>query len=280
MDYQQYILLRDKIMKLLRTLEKYKAKIIIEKNEISTEFSKLKENYDVFLNELTAKYENNLVTREKYNSLKEKFDLEYIFLFEQYNAKILKQDVLDKRSDLYGERLEQLLRYLVSKNSNNEILSGNIIYAFNGSVTKESILYYNSEIEKAKQQRKLVVSFHKYMDYLEQNEISEFNKYDHLMIDSNDNEKIELSIQKLEREKAILIEVLKNTKFVVIGDIDALTNTKIMDVLNLMYPTFNEILTTTNNSEKQIVSSVDYSFNDRVSKKEPEEMVGKSRQAA
>lgn len=230
MSEQNYLLLRRNILNLIKSNNTNRAINIRNKVNVTNEFSETKKNYNRVLERKDVPYQ-----------LKEKYNLEYLFLFEQNNLKVLPFDYDTKKSELYGDRLENILKYVIAKKEKTTAEAQSKLYSVNSSVIKEAIHYYNSKIDRLKQERIVNSKFKLYMDYIEQIDYSDYKQKLDLYPTDEVMEQLTIAIEELEQERTILVQTFKEVKFHVDeDDILELTDPDITQVLYSMYPNFKE----------------------------------------
>lgn len=240
MSEQNYLLLRLNLFNLIKNTNTNRALNIRKKVAADNEFAKTRVEYNNVLNKKNIPYQ-----------LKEKYNLEYLFLFEQYNLKIKPFEYNMKKDELYGKRLENILIYVNAKKDKTQAEAQSRLYAINSSVIQESIHFYNSKIDRLKQERIVNSKFKIYMDYVKNVDYGDYNKKKDLYPTEDMMEQLTLNIEELEEERNILIQVFKEQKFHISEEILELTDPDITQVLYSMYPDFKNKVLELNEKRKE-----------------------------
>lgn len=232
----------DKVATIIKMQEKNLSNL--EKNRflLSNETAKFDETQKIYSQIL----KNDAID----NNVKQKYYLEYSFLFEQYNQKKLPLDNYIKRSEMYSKRLENILDYIEISSNENPSFSvlRSKLYQINSVVINEAVFYYDGMIEKYKQDKIMNSKFLEYINYLKQTN-GDYQKYKDLIPTSDMLEEINLNIKRAEYEKDVLIDVFRNDKFVTPEDVMSLAHADIPKVVDIMYPGFKEKLNSINNEK-------------------------------
>ena len=138
------------ILGIQKNNQKLSAMNSLKKKELDIAFAKIKTEYGKILNNKDIHY-----------SIRQKHNLEYVFLFERYNLKIMPLENNIKKRALYENRLEYVLKYLNVKNMPNKSMSQTraLEYAINNAVMAEAITSYDHAIEEARQYRIVASKF-------------------------------------------------------------------------------------------------------------------------
>lgn len=226
------------ILSIQKNIQTVRAMNIKKKQELTDEFNHEKDEYNKTLSNKDVPY----VIKQKYN-------LEYVFLFERYNLKTLPRDNNVKKSELYSNRLDYVLKYLNVRNSKKSISQEKALeYAINNAVMAETITYYDANIEVARQYRIVYSKFKFYVDYLEKTNDPDYHKYVSALPSQEEMAIYDDKIERLQAEKAILIDILREEKFTMENiKLQDLTSDNVKALIMLMYPSFKEAL---NNNKK------------------------------
>lgn len=218
-------------------------------------YTKARQDADMNFATKKIQYSEMLNNKDVPYIIKQKYNLEYVFLFEQYNLKVIPLENNLRRIDLFENRLDSVLKYINIKNNPNKSISNEkaLEYAINNAVTAEAINYYDSAIEEARQYRIVYSKFKFYVDYLEKNHDPDYQKYVTILpqqdeLDMNDEE-----IDQLQFEKATLIDILRTEKFTMQNvRMPDLTGDDVNALITLMYPKFKEKLDENFRKGKQV----------------------------
>ena len=234
----------DNVSTIIKLQEKNLARIEKNRSVLIAETQKFNE---------TKKVYDEILKREDINDkAKQKYYLEYVFLFEQYNLKKLPIDNFIKRSDMYSKRLDKLLDYIELSKGENPSYSilRSKLYGINSVIINEAVCYYDGLIEKYKQDKLMNSKFLEYINYLKSTN-EDYSKYSDFVPTEEEIETMSSNIKKAEIEKDILIDVFRNEKFIVDEDnIMSLSKADIPDVIDIMYPAFKEKLDSLGDKEK------------------------------
>ena len=214
-----------------------------KKQDIVDKFDLIKDIYTRALNS------------ELHYVIKQKHNLEYVFLFEQFNYKVLPIENSIKMCDLYDARLEQVMKYINAKNEVNKSVSKEktLEYAINSAVVAEVICYYDSKIEEARQYRIMYSKLKLCIDYLEKINDSSYQKYLEILPSIEEVEAYDKIIEENQTEKNLLIDILREQKFDMSKlNLPDLTNKDVLAVINLMYPNFKKELLNRREKGKQV----------------------------
>ena len=157
------------ILRIQKNNQKLEAMNLLKKKELNEVFSKTKNEYTRVLNSKDLPY-----------SVRQKHNLEYVFLFERYNLNVMPFENNIKKRELYENRLEYVLKYLTMRNMPNKSMSKTkaLEYAINNAVMAEAITYYDTAIEEARQYRIVYSKFKFYLDYLQKTYDKDYEKYE------------------------------------------------------------------------------------------------------
>ena len=236
------ILISD-ILELKKKNDAVRATSICNKQSLTENFYKGKVEYDRILNS-----DINYTIKQKHN-------LEYVFLFEQFNLKNMPYENSIKKCDLYENRLEQILKYINAKYDNNKSVSKEktLEYAINSAIVAEAINFYDKTIEEARQYRIVYSKFRLYLDYLKKIEDPSYDKYIGLLPSDEELAERDEIIESTQIEKSVLIDILRETKFDMSRlKMQDLTSQNIRLIINLMYPSFKDELAKIQKKGKQV----------------------------
>lgn len=220
------------ILSIQKNNQKVNAMNVNKKQELTDKFKKTKVEYARIINNKEIPY-----------VLKQKRNLEYVFTFEQYNLKVLPLENNIKKNNLYESRLDYVLKYLNAKNGKSISQTKALEYAINNALMSEAITYYDSAIEEARQYRIVYSKFKFYVDYLDKIHDSDYEKYAEVLPSQEEVEIYDDRIDRLQREKAQLIDILRTEKFTMNNmKLPDLTSNDVKHIMCLMYPSFKEIL--------------------------------------
>lgn len=211
---------------------------------------------------LTEQQLNNLknnfaMTKNSYtNEIRkyEKYNLQYMFLFEQYNLKRINYENELQMIDAYDKRLKKLSEHLLTRKGNRLLDVKRTFYEFNSLVQNELVRKYKLKIESLKQKKIMSERFNNLLDYLKINNIDEYNEKKDFAYTEEENNKINSDIQRLTEKEMTIINVLKNDHFEVSDDVAMsleLADRNILNVAIKMYPNLEEKLNPNLNEEKK-----------------------------
>ncbi len=211
---------------------------------------------------LTEQQLNNLknnfaMTKNSYtNEIRkyEQYNLQYMFLFEQYNLKRINFENELQMIDAYDKRLKKLSEHLLTRKGNRLLDVKRSFYEFNSLVQNELVRKYKLKIESLKQKKIMSERFNNLLDYLKINRIDEYNEKKDFAYSEEEIQKINDDIQKLTEKEMIIINVLKNDHFEVSDDVAMsleLADRNILNVAIKMYPNLKEKLNPNLNEEKK-----------------------------
>lgn len=225
----------DKVATIIKMQEKNLSNLEKNRTLLEKETSKFDETQKVY-NQILK---NDAIDKRT----KQKYYLEYSFLFEQYNQKKLPLDNYIKRSEMYSKRLEQVLDYIELSNNENHSFSAlrSKLYQINSAVINEAVCYYEGLVEKYKQDKIMNSKFLEYINYLKQTN-DDYEKYKDLIPKNEEIEEMVLNVKRAEYEKDILIDVFRSDRFVTPDDVMSLVSADIPKVVDIMYPGFKEKL--------------------------------------
>lgn len=185
--------------------------------------------------------------------IRQKHNLEQIFLLERCNKEAMPYENTLKKRNLYAKRLDTIMEYIKIKNSPVKSVSQTktFEYKINSIIVAEAITYYDAAIEEIRQERIVSSKFKFYVDHLQKTNDPDYEKRIGIMPSADKFEEYEDKIGKLQEEKMILIDILRNEKFTMENTkLSDLLDTNIKNVLYLMYPSFREALN--NKKGKQV----------------------------
>lgn len=207
------------------------------------QLNNLKNNFMMTKNSYTAEI-------RKYK----KYNLQYMFLFEQYNLKRLNYENELQMIEAYDKRLKKLSEHLLTRKGNRLLDVKRTFYEFNSLVQNELVRKYKLKIESLKQKKLMSERYDDLLEYLKTNDIEEYNEKKEFAYSEEEKQKTITDIQELTERKLIIINVLKNDHFDVSDDLAMsleLANRNILSVAIKMYPNLNEKLNPTLNDEKK-----------------------------
>lgn len=184
----------------------------------------------------------------------ERYNLQYIFLFEQYNFKRITLENELQMIDAYDKRLKKLSEHLFTRKSNRLLDVKRTLYEFNSLVQNELVRKYKLKIEELKQKKIMSDRYEDLLNYLEQNNINEYNEKKEFAYSDEEKMETENSIEKLTDNQLSIINILKNDHFDINDDVVmslALANENILLVATKMYPGLKELISSKKTTEKR-----------------------------
>lgn len=186
--------------------------------------------------------------KEKFNKIKgcyneevrkiSRYDLEYIFLFEQYNLNrlILEADI--KKNELYGKRLKKLSEHIYNRKIGRVLDVKRTFYEFNGLVQTEMVNNYEFKIQTLKQKKIMANKYDVYLGCLRKADYQEYLKKSSLAYSKEEKEIIDNGKDELREEQKVVVGVLSQ-KFDITDDVIMsmqLASPDIVAVAQKMYP--------------------------------------------
>ncbi len=183
-------------------------------------------------------------------AIRQKHNLEQIFLLERCNKEVMPFENNLKKRNLYEKRLNTIMDYVKIKSNPVRSVSQTktLEYKINSIVVAEAITYYDTAIEEIRQERIVSSRFKFYVDHLQKTNDPDYEKRVDIMPSPEKFEEYETKIEALQEEKTILIDVLRTEKFTMenVKLPDLIVN-NVKKILCLMYPSFKDAL---NNNKK------------------------------
>ncbi len=227
-----------------------------DKNERLMEADKKKIiEYKETLKKVKSQYEPIISNKDFPYAIRQKHNLEYIFLFERCNKEIMPYENNTKKRGLYAKRLESIMDYVKAKNSSEKSISQTkaLEYGINNVVVAEAITYYDTAIEEARQERIVTSKFKFYVDYLQKTKDPDYEKRVGLLPSNEEIEICEDKIARLQHEKALLIDILRSEKFTMENvNLADLMGVDVKTILYLLYPKFREEIYNQDKKGKQV----------------------------
>ncbi len=184
----------------------------------------------------------------------EKYNLQYMFLFEQYNLKRIDYENELQMIDAYDKRLKKLSEHLLTRKGNRLLDVKRTFYEFNSLVQNELVRKYKLKIESLKQKKLMSERYDALLEYLRNNDIEEYNEKKDFAYTEEEKQELISSIQQLTDREMTIITVLKNDHFEVSDDVAMsleLADRNILNVAAKMYPNLKEKLNSNSNEEKK-----------------------------
>lgn len=184
----------------------------------------------------------------------EKYNLQYMFLFEQYNLKRIDYENELQMIDAYDKRLKKLSEHLLTRKGNRLLDVKRTFYEFNSLVQNELVRKYKLKIESLKQKKLMSERYDALLEYLRNNDIEEYNEKKDFAYTEEEKQELISSIQQLTDREMTIITVLKNDHFEVSDDVAMsleLADRNILNVATKMYPNLKEKLNPNLNEEKK-----------------------------
>lgn len=184
----------------------------------------------------------------------EKYNLQYMFLFEQYNLKRIDYENELQMIDAYDKRLKKLSEHLLTRKGNRLLDVKRTFYEFNSLVQNELVRKYKLKIESLKQKKLMSERYDALLEYLRNNDIEEYNEKKDFAYTEEEKQELISSIQQLIDREMTIITVLKNDHFEVSDDVAMsleLADRNILNVATKMYPNLKEKLNSNSNEEKK-----------------------------
>lgn len=211
---------------------------------------------------LTEQQLNNLknnfaITKNSYTDeirKHEKYNLQYMFLFEQYNLKRIDYENELQMIDSYDKRLKKLSEHLLTRKGNRLLDVKRTFYEFNSLVQNELVRKYKLKIESLKQKKLMSERYDALLEYLKNNDIEEYNEKKDFAYTEEEKQELTSSIQQLTDREMTIITVLKNDHFEVSDDVAMsleLADRNILNVAAKMYPNLREKLNSKNEEKKK-----------------------------
>ena len=210
-------------------------------------------NYNDIRTQIVEKYDPYVSGDNIPYGIRQKYHLEQIFLLERCNNEAMPYENMLKKRNLYEKRLDTIMEYIKIKNNPVRSVSQTKTceYRINSIIVAEAITYYESAIEETRQKRIVSSKFKSYVNYLQETNNPDFEKYVGIMPSANEFKEYEDTIERLQNEKMILIDILRSEKFTMENiKLSDLLDINIKNVLYLMYPSFREALN--NKKGKQV----------------------------
>ena len=149
----------------------------------------------------------------------EKYNLQYMFLFEQYNLKRIDYENELQMIDAYDKRLKKLSEHLLTRKGNRLLDVKRTFYEFNSLVQNELVRKYKLKIESLKQKKLMSERYDALLEYLRNNDIEEYNEKKDFAYTEEEKQELISSIQQLTDREMTIITVLKNDHFEVSDDV-------------------------------------------------------------
>ena len=184
----------------------------------------------------------------------EKYNLQYMFLFEQYNLKRIDYENELQMIDAYDKRLKKLSEHLLTRKGNRLLDVKRTFYEFNSLVQNELVRKYKLKIESLKQKKLMSERYDALLEYLRNNDIEEYNEKKDFAYTEEEKQELISSIQQLTDREMTIITVLKNDHFEVSDDVAMsleLADRNILNVAAKMYPNLKEKLNSNSNEGKK-----------------------------
>lgn len=184
----------------------------------------------------------------------EKYNLQYMFLFEQYNLKRIDYENELQMIDAYDKRLKKLSEHLLTRKGNRLLDVKRTFYEFNSLVQNELVRKYKLKIESLKQKKLMSERYDALLEYLRNNDIEEYNEKKDFAYTEEEKQELISSIQQLTDREMTIITVLKNDHFEVSDDVAMsleLADRNILNVAAKMYPNLREKLNSKTEEKKK-----------------------------
>ena len=184
----------------------------------------------------------------------EKYNLQYMFLFEQYNLKRIDYENELQMIDAYDKRLKKLSEHLLTRKGNRLLDVKRTFYEFNSLVQNELVRKYKLKIESLKQKKLMSERYDALLEYLRNNDIEEYNEKKDFAYTEEEKQELISSIQQLTDREITIITVLKNDHFEVSDDVAMsleLADRNILNVAAKMYPNLREKLNSKTEEKKK-----------------------------
>lgn len=175
----------------------------------------------------------------------ERYRLQYIFLFEQYNLKRITLENELQLIDAYDKRLKKLSEHLFTRKSNRLLDVKRTFYEFNSLVQNELVKKYKLKIEELKQKKVMSDRYDDLLEYLKINDTEEYNEKKEFAYSEEEKNEIENKKNKLADNQLSIINILKSEHFEVSDDVVmslALASKDALVVAIKMYPGLNELI--------------------------------------
>lgn len=206
-------------------------------------------------------YEQKLIELKKNFDLKkshytteirksDRYNLEYVFLLEQYNLNRLSLESKIKKSMMYTERLTKFSEHLRTRKVQRLVDIKRTFFEFNDIVQKELISAYESDIQILKQRKILSDSFERYLVCLKEKYQSDYEQKKDFSISKEELDEINEKKDMLKEEQRIVIKELSE-RFKISDDVIVsmqLSNPNVMIVAQTMYPNLKEKMLELNES--------------------------------
>lgn len=184
----------------------------------------------------------------------ERYDLEYMFLLEQYNLSRLVIEAKIREINMHTKRLEMFDRHLLSRKGKTTDIR-NSFYGFNDAIQKELIDKYDTRIQILKQRKILSDRFEKYLKVLKENYPSDYQeKKGYSMSDEELMDIIER--KELLREEESITKIELGKRFAVLSERTImsmeLTDPDVMIVAQKMYPNLKDRILELNESRNEM----------------------------
>lgn len=184
----------------------------------------------------------------------ERYRLQYIFLFEQYNLKRITLENELQLIDAYDKRLKKLSEHLYTRKCDRLLDVKRTLYEFNSLVQNELVKKYKLKIEELKQKKVMSDRFEEYLEYLKINDNEEYNEKKVFAYSEEEKEEIETKKNKLTDNQLSIIEILKGEHFEVSDEVVmslALASKDALVVAVKMYPSLNELINSKETSKRK-----------------------------
>lgn len=185
---------------------------------------------------------NFLMTKNSYSDevkKHEKYSLQYMFLFEQYNLNRISLENTIQMIDAYDKRLKKLSEHLFTRKSNRLLDVKRSIYEFNSLVQNELVKKYKLDIEVLQQKKVMSDRYEDLLEYLKLHNEKEYEEKKEFSYSDQEKKEIEMTKNKLKNDQLVAIDVLKKEQFNVNDDVVMsleLANEDILTVAIKMYP--------------------------------------------
>lgn len=227
--------LQSEIFKLIRDNDKNRYIYEQKLNQLKNKFNTIKNSYTDEVRKL------------------ERYNLEYMFLFEQYNLNRMNVEYKLKEINLYDKRLKKFSEHINTRKVGRVLDVKKTFYEFNGLVQMEIVCSYEAKIQLLRQRKIMSDRFNQYLDKLEEKNIDEYNEKLPLAYSKNEILAIDENKNKEKKEQQIVVEVLKSDHFDVSDDVVMsmeLASPDISLVSQKMYPNLKDKLLQFNEREK------------------------------
>lgn len=214
------VALQSGIFRLIRENDNKRYILEQQLNGIKEKFNKIK----VFYNEEVRKIS--------------RYDLEYIFLFEQYNLNRLTLESKIRKNDLYDKRLKKFSEHINNRKIGRVLDVKRTFYEFNGLVQTEMISNYEFKIQTLKQKKIMANKYDVYLECLKKTDYQEYLKKSALAYSREEKEVIDDEKDELREEQKVVVGVLSQ-KFDITDDVVMsmqLASPDIVVVAQKMYP--------------------------------------------